>query len=242
MDKHKIEENIDKLIDAIGKQFVEIKKYPEKAPKFESDKLLGNIRALYEFYTVYNFVNNQPKIETPIAQASPPETQVIESILQEKTEDIIKLNIEEKQSVIVDNPTDIKETKKEEALPVKEIEEKKKEVLPFVEKNSFKKVDTFVTLNDANAEKGDNTLAGKLQKGKVIDLTKAVPLHEKFLYINELFQSDNQIYKDTLDLLNKINNPTEVNETLSQLSKNYKWDENSKAAKQFRQLIQRKFS
>ncbi len=256
MNKKQVEEKIEKLITAISADFEKIKNYKTKAPKFETDKLLGNIRALYEYYTVYNYLNSPFSVE---AVKLAPEA-IIDAKFEEeqiKSEQIKEVDqFEEKSNVVAkdleaEKLEDVKSHKPEPKLEREKILRESPPqvstptpvqpvVPPIAEK--IKPVDTFVTLNDVNADLGEKTLAGKLQKRKVLDLNKAVPLHEKFLYINELFKSDGDLYKSVIENLNSLNDISVAQEVLNELSILYNWDEKSQTVKQFKQLIERKFN
>ena len=70
MEKTSITDNLDRLLMAIHRQVVSIRDTDKKIPKIEMDKTLSNIRALYEQFTVLNYLNSQApeKAAQPAAQ------------------------------------------------------------------------------------------------------------------------------------------------------------------------------
>ena len=83
----------------------------------------------------------------------------------------------------------------------------------------------------------DKPVASVLQEKPISDLTKEIGVHDKFLFIKELFDGNSKSYEDTL---NKVNQFNDIAEALIYIQENFSWNENNKAANKFIELIRRK--
>lgn len=98
------------------------------------------------------------------------------------------------------------------------------------------------SLNDRmRAETEEPTLAKKLQKRPIKDLKTAIGINQKFLFMNELFEGENQLYYDALDYLNGLTDFNEAEGYLTELSDRYTWDWSSKQVKHFVSLVERRY-
>jgi len=88
---------------------------------------------------------------------------------------------------------------------------------------------------------GSENIAEKMMNKKVVDLKKAIPLHEKFHYTNELFAKNSDHYNQFVDAMNTKETWKEAEGLLAQAASMYKWDPENKTALQFIALIQRRF-
>jgi hypothetical protein len=88
---------------------------------------------------------------------------------------------------------------------------------------------------------GSENIAEKMMNTKVIDLKKAIPLHEKFHYTSELFAKNADHYNQFIDAMNTKETWKEAEGLLAQAASMYKWDPENKTALQFIALIQRRF-
>jgi len=80
-------------------------------------------------------------------------------------------------------------------------------------------------------------IASQLQDKPIADLTKEIGVHDRFLFIKELFDGDNNRYEETINKLNRFN---DISEALIFLHENFNWNDNNKAANRFIDLIRRK--
>lgn len=85
------------------------------------------------------------------------------------------------------------------------------------------------------------TLADRLRMQSVSDLKKAIPLADKFLFTNELFKSDPELYSKALDRLNECKDALQARDLFESMKQHFEWDENSKTMKKFADLLTRKF-
>ena len=97
------------------------------------------------------------------------------------------------------------------------------------------------SLNESIIDGSQENIAEKMMNSKVKDLKKAIPLHEKFHYTNELFGKNGDHYTQFLEALQTKQSWTEAESLLAQAASMYKWDPENKTALQFIALIQRRF-
>lgn len=83
----------------------------------------------------------------------------------------------------------------------------------------------------------EKPVASQLQSKPIIDLTKEIGVHDKFLFIKELFDGDTKSYEDTLKIVNQF---TDISEALIYIQENFSWNDNNKTANKFIELIRRK--
>lgn len=131
-----------------------------------------------------------PKIEVPKEQPEVVKTRIIETPKQETPK--------------VEQP-------KEESNPKIEVKEiVKKEPEPKVETPKVEQPKKVASTNEFNEEyeelflfKEATDISQKLSESPILDLTKALGLNEKFLFINELFGGDAAKFKAAIDVFNE---------------------------------------
>lgn len=246
MNKETITDNLEKLLMAIHRQVVVIRDADEQIPKIEMDKTLSNIRALYEQFTVLNYLNSYP-----------PEKQSAETVTEFKPIETKKeieppfIPIDEKKeetiiSPIEQTPVQPKIEKPEEAgfekyMPQQPIEKKVEPEKIEPKPELIKPIQQAPPKEDKQTAGDSQRLADKLRSQKLDDLHKAVTLSDKFLYMNELFEAENSSYKEAIDMLNRLTVWSEAEHYMDSLAARYKWNEHEKVEKKFRELVSRKF-
>lgn len=131
----------------------------------------------------------------------------------------------------------------EEAPPVYYVKEKKE--AEIIEQKKIL-AETFVinspTLNEKFSSESKATLAEKLQKGKIQSIKSSIPINQKFIYINSLFDGNIQDFAATVDEIDQSTSfESARNIVLSRLVPRYKWDTNSEVFKDFMETIERKY-
>lgn len=265
MEKETIVDNLEKLLMAIHKQVVGIRDTDEKIPKIEMDKTLSNIRALYEQFTVLNYLNSHPgelrATEAPV-QLPKPEPEIFTPQKETPFVPIVEKRPEpEIPSVVIPEPAPVQvppvveipqappvqvappaevPVPKPEPEAVKPLPQEKPEDEPYRPKITAPAAEP-VPAKPAAEIREASTLADKLRMQKLDDLHKAVSLSDKFLYINELFKSDADAYRNAVDELNRHTQLSEAESRLRDLAARFGWDEHPKTEKKFRELVARKF-
>ena len=125
-----------------------------------------------------------------------------------------------------------------ESEPVKEAASEPMAEVPFQSKVEAKPKQR--SLNDLfNEQKQD--LGEKFQQTKIADLTKAMSINDKFLFIRELFKNKSEEFSHAIHTLNKCENIEEAFDTMEGLKKQYFWDSTSSAYLALCDLVRRKF-
>ena len=91
-------------------------------------------------------------------------------------------------------------------------------------------------------KKADESVVEKLSHKKINDLKSVIGINEKFQFINELFDGNMKEYTVALDQINNFSSTNEANNYLANLKQVYKWDSDNSIAKQFSELVERKFA
>ena len=99
------------------------------------------------------------------------------------------------------------------------------------------------SLNDLfNERHEDNSISSQYQHAKVGDLTKAISINDKFIYIKELFHNRGEDFSTSIRQLNECNTLEEAFDCLEQLKQKFFWDSKSDAYLSFCDLLRRKYS
>lgn len=99
------------------------------------------------------------------------------------------------------------------------------------------------SLNDLfNERREDHSISSQYQRAKVGDLTKAISINDKFIYIKELFHNRGEDFSAAIHQLNGCQNMEEAFNCLDELKKKYFWDSKSDAYLSFCDLLRRKYS
>jgi hypothetical protein len=98
------------------------------------------------------------------------------------------------------------------------------------------------TLNEKFGSDSSTTLAEKLQRGKIQSIKSSLPINQKFIYINNLFNGNIQEFAEAAD---KIDECTSLNEVKDLIRNNfipkYKWNQEDEVYKEFVEVVERKY-
>lgn len=99
------------------------------------------------------------------------------------------------------------------------------------------------TINDAMGESQQPSLEEKLRNLPVSDLSKAIGVNEKFIFMNELFEGNSGDYHQTIDKLNGFKTFEQANAFLMETSsKKFNWNLKNKFVRlDFLDLLQRRY-
>lgn len=99
------------------------------------------------------------------------------------------------------------------------------------------------SLNDLfNEKREDHSISSQYQHAKVGDLTKAISINDKFIYIKELFHNRGEDFSASIRLLNECQNLEDAFDCLEQLKQKFFWDTKTDAYLSFCDLLRRKYS
>ena len=99
-----------------------------------------------------------------------------------------------------------------------------------------------VSIGDRLGDKGDASVASKMQKSQITDLKQAIGINEKFLFINELFNGDLGRYNKAIDEFNEINSEEGTNAHIIELKIHNQWADDGEAFLKLKSLLDRKFN
>lgn len=138
---------------------------------------------------------------------------------------------------VVETPKPVIEKKQTTPQPPAPKPEPPKETLNPVQKPQQR------SLNDLfNEQREDRSISSQYQHAKVGDLTKAISINDKFIYIKELFHNRGEDFSASIRLLNECNTLEESFDCLEQLKQKFFWDTKSDAYLSFCDLLRRKYS
>jgi len=100
----------------------------------------------------------------------------------------------------------------------------------------------MVSLNDTFKENASQqaSIAKKLEGSPISDLKKNISLNQRFQFCKDLFKGNNQEYEVTLEKLNNTSRD-EAMRILQALKDKYSWNPESMAAKDFTDLVNRRY-
>jgi hypothetical protein len=78
-----------------------------------------------------------------------------------------------------------------------------------------------------------------MQSKPIKDLSKAIGVNDKFLFIRELFDGNKEHYHEAIQLLNEI---PDYEEAENYLKETFDWNWEAPVTKKFIELIKRKFA
>lgn len=97
------------------------------------------------------------------------------------------------------------------------------------------------TLGDVFGNTEDTSLAARLQKKPITDLTTAIGINDKFLLLNELFGGSMEKYNRSIKALNNFTTHLGAVTYMSELQIEFQWDCESEAYKKLSDLVERRF-
>jgi len=108
--------------------------------------------------------------------------------------------------------------------------------------NLLDEIDDSQSINDLLSQRPtDDTIAERMQKKPIKNLKKAIALHKKYLFINDLFAGQNDSYDYAIDRLNSFSSFDEAVSYLNELKNENGWDNESKSVVVFQELVERRY-
>lgn len=124
------------------------------------------------------------------------------------------------------------------------IEERAEDIGPD-EDNKYlvenRNLENVTSINDTFASHApEKTLADKLSRQPIKDLNSAIGLNQKFLFIHELFEGENERYSNAVNKVNSFNTRAEaIGFIENELS--FAWDKENSSVLNFMDLVERRF-
>jgi len=103
-------------------------------------------------------------------------------------------------------------------------------------------VDAFLVKEPAKQHPTeDQSLLSKISQAKITDLKRSIAMNDRFIFIKELFNNEFDTYNRCINDLNSCENIEPAEQYLSQLKKQFEWDDENETVQYFNSLIRRKF-
>jgi len=202
-------------------------------------------------------INAQP--EKPVVEKAKPVVEKVPEV--KKNPDVKKVEVEKIEDIHEEDdilqfippksatqpaktePQKIKKDKPQPEPVQKQSEPKQGEKKPETPKESPLQKAPQRSLNDLfNERREDHSISSQYQHAKVGDLTKAISINDKFIYIKELFHNRGEDFSSAIRQLNECKNMEEAFDCLEQLKQKFFWDSKSDAYLSFCDLLRRKYS
>lgn len=210
----------------------------------------GKVSVTMPFFTSYvqqPIIETTPIIEEVVVEkiAEPTHT-IIEEVVKDEPVPVETLATQHSgwlfDPVMVTAPTLAHHTEETvvASTAIPKVEETAKEV--------FELKDTIVTENETESfneklKEEKKEVAAVLQGTPVKDLRKAIGINDRYLFINELFRGDENMYERSLKTINGFNIYPEAEYWIQrELKVKLGWLEEQEAVKVFDQLVKRRFS
>lgn len=205
--------------------------------KLNTDKLESGNLSLEELYEVLNSIQQlyeraiilKYKAEEKLIKGNGEETHTSFRLklkkdkqlsLDEVISDTVKEKLEKAQISFID---DVDDSAK--------IEEKTEPIEPVAS----------ASLNQKFSENKTTSLGDKLKKAPITDLTKAIGVNAKFLFMNDLFKGENEVYKEAVNRLNQFSSFDEASGYIMELKAKFAWDEENQSVERFVELVERRY-
>jgi hypothetical protein len=175
--------------------------------------------------------------------------QVDEAELEAELEEI-KRNAEAMQKMSVQNkPAIIFEPEEEHPIPtlVHHLPAAQDQPVTATPKTAIKEVNEINAVN--NASLNDKLKQSRIDLGETLtevpirDLKKAIGINDRFLFINELFRGDENMYERSIKTINSFSILPEAEYWIQrELKVKLAWNDGNETVKQFTQLVKRRFT
>lgn len=271
MNKALIIQDIDQLLQRIADRREKMREHTNKIPAIELDLMMKHISDLYEAVNTLRKIKEEP-IATGVSTDIIVDQQLFreekgaehaniswdekenesiefpaiqnEVIANENVAEISNIQIEDKRAEI------FKESHSTEQLkPVSREAVVKQNVKVTAE--LFDEVSTVAqsytvkaTLHDKmSGGKTERSVATHLQSKPLTDLKKSIGINEKFVFVRDLFEGNQQLYNQSIDRLNKFSAYEEAHRHLfEELATQMNWNLESKVFNDLGELIRRRFN
>jgi hypothetical protein len=192
-------------------------------------------RSTPEFEIVDKQEDSEPAPEEDPQPKKTPPPRIIE--IPESLKELEKKEAEQQEDLpAFDPPAPPRESKKvRPPAPERSPEPKQEPVRP----SSYNKTELEVLFDF----KSGGELADKLSDQPLSDLTKALSINDRLLYMNQLFGKDMSELDESLKLLNRFENLQEAKSLIYNLAEQYDWthEEKMNIAKDFLKMVRRRY-
>ena len=147
----------------------------------------------------------------------------------------VEISAPEEKNIVVEQK---KKIVKEEPLPVREEKQQQADSAKSTILAEKISPSDFHPINETLAQKKTgNDLSSKLQTAPLISISSGIGLNDKFLFIRELFKSDNDLYNNTIQHLETVDS---LANAMDYIHHHFDWDEKNETTQKFINLVHRR--
>lgn len=210
------------------------------------ESVLDDVRSLHERIAILQYLAIQPASSSSSKEKLKPSSfsfGVDQNMLDSLREPSNQTNLLD----AIEQENDPKLEEKEEVVSKVVVKEQvKEEVVEKVpvepEKSMENRNEELLSINDSFSGQEQQSLAQQLGRKPISDLSDAIGLNQKFLFMNELFEGENNLYKEAINALNNFASYFEADEYINVLRSRHNWDTTSKSVKDFIEIVERRYS
>lgn len=226
----------------------------KSAPEFQtpalpktsiSEEVISNLRRSENVAESNPTVNKEIHTET--------HTPIYSSTVQEMIQNATVINTVEQSPAAMETTIRITEKVEEAAVIHRAIEEKTiesriKEVKAATRFEEVRTIGSTYAPGESVSDKINKSHTGtsiseKLKSQPLADLKLSIGINERFAFINELFQGDQQLYHQSIERINSMNVYDQAKNIIHQeLMSQLNWKEDNQRFQEFDELIKRRFN
>ncbi len=224
--------NISSLIKTLSEGIKKLEKGDLKPDQITL--LLEDARSLHERLALFQYMSYEKELEENKIKSK----KVIKGQEEKNQDKTIQLNFGSNEEVeSKDKQINLLDAIDEEIVKT---DSKDKEASSENEQKNFS---SSGSVNEKFAQKTSQlSIADRLGKQPISDLSKAIGINEKFLFINDLFKGENTDYNSVIKELNAFNSFEEAqNHIQTVLQPKYQWKLKNSSEKKFIKFIERRY-
>ncbi len=162
--------------------------------------------------------------------------------LEEGEEVIVEMEYEVDEEAETQDIESEQEHNEEKELTLSDQLEEGANVEEIINRLEEEEVISKPDLNEQYSESEDTSVSKQLQKQPITDLVSAIGLNERYLYANELFDGEIEVFKEELNQLNDFASLSEAtNYFHNQLKNRFNWEDENELADALYNLVERRY-
>jgi hypothetical protein len=161
--------------------------------------------------------------------------------LEEVISDTVKEKLEKAQTNFLEDLTPEPPITEEPETAVVEAHKEVKEEAKTAPVAPQEKANGSASVNDKFSGQNKKTLADKLNKSPIKNLKEHIGINQKFLFINDLFKGENEVYNAAVNQLNAFENYQQAQDYLNIIKVQLEWDEEHPSTIKFLDYVERRY-
>jgi hypothetical protein len=172
-------------------------------------------------------------------------SETIEEEAQENEEEEVEISIEVEEETVITSKWDVRATSEnmnDDEEDESSDSDKPEEVITNIDPDDEDEDDDEDTLNAKFEDPTSPTSIAEAHENQVDSMMNAISLNQRFMFINELFDGDPEIFKESVTMVDDCASFDESVEKLVQnYARDFHWDMNSEEVKELLKIIFRRF-